>query len=266
MKLQSIFFAALVLATFTVKASAQSASADYSISTQSIDAGGTTLSSTSYSINASVNDSGSMASAVVSGCVAKGGYAGQLYDVVGLLVSASSMSVNEGTSLQLGAAQLLDDSTCLILSSTAPVWSVISGPVVSISTSGLATAGLVYQNCPANVGAAFLGMSGTLSLTIINTNNDDYGSYAGNSLLENWLVQYFGPPPNSNAGPNVELVGEIHSRRHKHSAAGFRGGIDGSLQGGGGVGLAVAHRAGLGHIDKASVCGRVLLGLRWVAE
>ena len=61
-------------------------------------------------------------------------------------------------------------------------------------------------------------------------------------------------------------MGEIHSRRHKHSAAGFRGGIDGVLKGSGRVGFAIADRANLGDIDKGPVCRRVLLGQGCGAE
>ncbi len=219
MKTQFILLATLGLAaTASPFVYAQSASTDYSISMETIDSGGTTLSSTDYSINASVNDSGSMVSAPVCGYMAKSGYVGQLYDVVGLALCAASASVSEEACMQLGATQLLDDSTVLSLGTATPEWSILSGPVASINPSGLATAAAVYQDCPAMVSAAFKGMSGTLSLMILNTNNDSYGTLAGNSQLENWLVQYFGPPPNANAGPNVDADGTGQTNLFKYLA------------------------------------------------
>ena len=80
---------------------------------------------------------------------AKSGYIGQLYEVAGLVVNATPVTtVNEGGTLQLSAAQLLDDATTLAVSGSSVAWSVASGPLTSISTTGLATASTVYQNTP----------------------------------------------------------------------------------------------------------------------
>ena len=177
-----------------------------------------TLSSTNYSINASLNDSGCMANAPLSSYMSKSGFVGQLYDVAGLTVSASSASVNEGATLQLAAVQLLDDSTLLSLDSASPAWCVNSGPVASISANGVATTAAVYQNCPAMVSAAFQGYSGTLSLTVLSLGNDPYGNCSGDGQLEDWLVQYFGPPPNANASPNVDADGTGQTNLFKYIA------------------------------------------------
>ena len=147
-------------------------SADYSLTTEITDIGGLHTTSANYMNDASIGGVVGLSTVASPAESAKNGFIGQLYDVVGVVVSASSTSVNEGTTLQLGASQLLDDSTFLTLSATAPVWSVVSGPVASIST-GLATAATVYQNTPATVGASYCGFNGTLNLTVMNVNNDD---------------------------------------------------------------------------------------------
>jgi hypothetical protein len=37
------------------------------------------------------------------------------------------------------------------------------------------------------------------------TFSDNLGSYAGDGIDDAWQVQYFGPPPNANAGPDVDF-------------------------------------------------------------
>jgi len=63
MKLQPIYLADLGVVAFTCVAIAGSrTSTDYSISAESINQGGATLTSANYSVNASINDSGAAVS------------------------------------------------------------------------------------------------------------------------------------------------------------------------------------------------------------
>ena len=121
-------------------------SANYSITTEVADSGGASASSASYSNLGSSGGVTGISSVASPAEVAKQGYVGQLYEVVGLNVTAPQIFVNEGTTLQLGVAQLLDDATTLALSANAVTWSVFSGPLASISLTGLATAQIVYQD------------------------------------------------------------------------------------------------------------------------
>ena len=178
-------------------------SANYSLTTEITDIGGVHTTSVNYSNDGSVGGVVGISTVASPAETAKNSYIGQLYEVVGIMVNSSSTSVNEGTSLQLGASQLLDDSTFLTLSADAPAWSVITGPVASINTNGLATAATVYQNTPATVGVSYCGFNATLNLTVVNVNTDDYGSYTGDGIDDAWQVQYFGPN-NPKAAPNVD--------------------------------------------------------------
>ena len=86
----------------------------------------------------------------------KPGFVGQLYDVRGLAVGgAGSSSVNERATLPLAVAPRLDDNTLLAaLDPNTVAWSVVSGPVVLVSTAGVATADTVFQNTLATVRAS----------------------------------------------------------------------------------------------------------------
>jgi hypothetical protein len=97
-------------------------------------------------------------------------------------------------------------------------WSVVSGPITSISTAGLATAGAVYQNTAATVQGIFGGMTGQLSLTVNDTIPDNYGSYAGDGLDDAWQVQYFGQPPNALAAPGADADHTGQSNLFKYIA------------------------------------------------
>ena len=200
MKSKARLLIAAGLSFFPVLASAAPrTSADYSISVESIDQGGKTLASADYSLNACANDSGAAASEATSGYLAKGGFIGQLFDVVGVVPTAASSTLNEGpapaqpgSTLQLGASQVLDDSTLLPFAPSLAAWNVVGGPLAGIDANGLASAAVVYQDTPAVVRATYQGFNGTLNLTVLNVNNDDFGTYAGDGLPDSWQVQYFG--------------------------------------------------------------------------
>ena len=135
----------------------------------------------------------------------KSGYAAQLYDVTGLTLTAATLNVNETATDQLAGWQLLDDATFLAVPAAGVAWSVVSGPLTGISASGLATAGTVYQNTSATAQGVYLGQTGTLGLTVLDSIPDNFGSYAGDGVCDDWQVQYFGQPPNANAGPAVDF-------------------------------------------------------------
>jgi hypothetical protein len=168
--------------------------------------------SANYSVNGSAAGefgAGSNAIATSAAYAGKNGFVGQLYDLVALSVTAPpSASLNETANRQLLAAPLADDATTLAAFDPSTVgWSIVSGPIASISTGGLATAGTVYQDTPATIGGSAQSLSGQLNLTILNVTNDDFGAYASDQIDDSWQVQYFGQPPNPLAGPNADADG-----------------------------------------------------------
>lgn len=122
--------------------------------------------------------------------IAKQGYAAQLYEVNGLLVSATPATLNEGETRQLSAQATLDDATLLALDPLEVAWSVLSGPLTGIDSAGVATATIVYQTSAASVQGAWGGFSGTLDLGVLDTNPDNFGSYAGDGLADSWQREY----------------------------------------------------------------------------
>ena len=175
--------------------------------TSVLDAGGTHVSSASYAIDGSLGSLGGSASVASPAVTARHGYAGQLYEVQSLAINASTTNLNEAGTSQLGVTAILDDSTLLSLSATSVTWSVASGPIASISASGLATASNVYQNTAATVRADYQARFGILPLTILNAGNDDFGLYANDGIEDAWQVRYF-ELNNPNAAPFVDSDGD----------------------------------------------------------
>ena len=199
------------------------ASANYSLAEETTDlGGGGVVGSAAYTVSGTAVGQPVAASVQTSTAYAdKPGFVGQVYDVRSLGVSGtdSTNNVNERATLQLTAVPLLDDGTLLAALGPGMVtWSVVSGPVASVSTTGLATAGTVYQKTAALVGASTAdGLTGTGTLTVVNVNDDDYGTYAGDGIDDAWQVAYFGLN-NPQAGPNVDADGTGQSNLFKYLA------------------------------------------------
>lgn len=141
-------------------------------------------------VNSAIGGIGGSAS--VASFSARHGFTGQLTDVESVAVSGSPTTVNEATTRQLAAMATFTDSTVLPLTGTTATWSVGSGALASVSSTGLATAATVYQDTNGIARADYLGQFGTLMLSVLNVSNDDFGSYAGDGIDDAWQVQYFG--------------------------------------------------------------------------
>jgi len=194
-------------------------STDYSLTTEISDAGGERSASSIYTNDSSIGGVVGISTAASPAEIAKNGYIGQLYDMTaGLALSAASQTVNENANDQITAGNLLDDSTLLALPAASVTWSIASGPLTSINASGLATAGIVYQNTSATVQGIYAGNILSLGLTVLDSLPDNFGGYAGDGVGDGWQMQYFGPAPNPNAGPNVDFDGTGQTNLFKHIA------------------------------------------------
>ncbi|HEY4283864.1 MAG TPA: hypothetical protein VGM62_12435 [Chthoniobacterales bacterium] len=184
---------------------------DYSITTGSIDIGGVNGKSTAYSLQgSSIGGIGVGSNPIITnGSYAKKpGFVGQLYDLKGLKILATSTNVNERATRQLQAVPQADDNTIFAPLDPATVtWSIVSGPLTSISNSGLATADTVYQDTAAVVAASAEDLGGQLQLSVLNVTTDDFGAYANDQIDDDWQIQYFGQPPNPLAAPNADADG-----------------------------------------------------------
>ena len=181
-------------------------SANYTIATDAADAGGKRATSVSYTNDGSAGLLAGISTVAAPAETAKSGYIGQLFDVVGFTVNASPSTVNEGATRQVSGAQLLDDATLLAINAVSVTWSAASP--LTINVSGLATAGIVYQNTMALVQGTYAGSTGSINLTVLDSIADNFGGYAGDGVGDDWQVQHFGQPPNPAAGPLLDPDGD----------------------------------------------------------
>jgi hypothetical protein len=186
-------------------------SASYSIAAETSDAGGRRCTSANYTHDGSIGLIAGVSTVASPAGIMKTGYLGQLTAVTGLIVSADAPTVDEAATLQLSAMQSLDDATFHAVPVASVTWSILSGPLTGIDANGLATAGLVYQNTTATVEGVFAGDSGAFDLTVLDTMVDNFGTYAGDGVDDDWQVQYFGQPPNADAGPLIDADGDGHN-------------------------------------------------------
>lgn len=191
---------ALLLLTAAALHAGPRSSTSYNVLTDTNDAGGKRATSASYTNDGSLGGVTGLSSVAAPAQNAKSGYIGQLYDVSGLQLAASPTTLNEGGTRQLSAAQLLDDSTTLAVPAASVIWSVVSGPLNSVSAGGLATAATVFQNTGAIAEGSYLGNTGVIVLNVLDSIPDNFGSYAADQVGDDWQVQYFGQD-NPNAAP-----------------------------------------------------------------
>lgn len=192
-------------------------SASYSVSAETADAGGSNSSSASYSNTGSAGGTAGVSGVASPAETLKSGFIAQLPDVTALQLAASLLTINETGTRQISAVQLLDDATTNNLLATSVSWSVLSGPITSINASGLATAATVAQDTAASVQGTFGGITGSLNLTVLDTIQDNFGSYAGDGIGDDWQIQYFGAN-NSNAAPSVISDGSGLTNLFKYTA------------------------------------------------
>ena len=215
MKTTSIALLCLVSASTAL--AAPRTSANYTITAETTDGGGLRAVSANYSNAGSASPiAGISTTAALAGMV-KSGYIAQLYDVTGLAVNSAAPAVDEAATLQLAAWQTLDDSTFLALSPGAVAWATTSGPIPDVSATGLATAGLVFENTSATVQGTFGGFTGSLNFTVLDTIPDNFGAYAGDGLGDDWQVQFFGQN-NPFAAPALDPDGDGETNAFEFTA------------------------------------------------
>ncbi len=189
----------VVLATFALARSGRSQT------TAVIDGGGGRQTSASYANVGSVG--GASSSSAAGTYQTRHGFAGQLHELQSVVISAAQTNLNEAATQQLSAQAAFQDGSLLSLTPTNVAWSVASGPIASVSANGLATADTVYVNTPAFIRGAYLNSTGLLQVTVVDTNNDNFATYAGDGLDDNWQVFYFGLN-NTNAAPTADPDGD----------------------------------------------------------
>lgn len=185
-------------------------SANYTLDPAALDHGGQRGTTTNYTLNASAMPGGHGTS---TDYTLRTGFAGQLADAIAAAIelSATPLTVDEGGTRQLFATLLFDDLSTQPLAASSLTWSVQSGPLVGISTSGLATASAVFQDSVATVQGTYQSLTDTLTLTVLNTQADNFGSYAADGIDDDWQVEFFGlENPLAAPGQDPDFDGQIN--------------------------------------------------------
>lgn len=185
-----IYAVLLTLCAITAAQGEPAASTDYQIHAHAIDAAGGASSSADYS-QRTVSVGLTSGRITSSSDEAKAGYVGQLYDITGFTIAAAG-AFHEGSTHSLSGFHVLDDATRIAIPPTSITWSILYGPLVSISSAGLLTADVVYQNTTASVRGVYFSLTSDLPLTVLDVNPDNFGAYAGDAMSDLWQVQYFG--------------------------------------------------------------------------
>lgn len=180
-------------------------SANYSIVPEEVGALGGISSSTTYRQIASAGGIAGISSNP-GGASARQGFVAQLFEVAGLVLDSPRLTAGENSLFFFNASLLYDDATLTLLPAASVAWSVLSGPLLSITPAGVASTGLVYENTPATVQGQFGAFTATINVTVANTHNDNYGTYAADGLDDAWQVQYFGLDQ-PQAAPGVDVNG-----------------------------------------------------------
>lgn len=204
----------LIIAAFLA---GSGAAQTYSGTASTLDAAGSRITSASYSADGSLGGITGVSTSTAPARAIKQGFVAQLTDVSALTISAAASTINESASTQLSATLSLDDATFLSLATSSVTWATVSGPIASINGNGLVTADVVYQNTTATVNGSFLGRLGSLGLSIQDTIPDNYGSYAGDGLGDDWQVQYFGFN-NANATAEIDFDGDGFNNLNEYNA------------------------------------------------
>lgn len=189
-------------------------STNYSILMDSFDAGGGKTTSGDYANDGSLGAIGDVTTAGVY--VSRAGFPGQLYGWTDVLaVEVAPATLGEGVERPLSVKVVADDETLVQLQPADVVWTK-SGPL-SIDSVGMATGGTVYQDTAATATATLGTATGQLSLTVLDTIPDNFGSYAGDGITDGWQFEYFGAD-NPNAEPSLDPDGDGHDNEFEFIA------------------------------------------------
>ena len=187
------FIALLVLSSLFFATAAHAGprtSTNYVISTDITESTSSRATSANYTDDGSLGDVSGASSVVAPALTLKSGFIGQLYEARSLAVSAAPAAVVESGMTQLSAVATMDDDTLVRLGGSDAKWAVQAGPLAGITLSGLATAGEVFINAPATVRAQWDGISGDLTLTVLNANVTPPGDAVE---VPSFLAQIFQP-------------------------------------------------------------------------
>ena len=168
-------------------------STDYAIEAEGFDPSFAQATSADYQVEASVDVIGGGGGETVTNTAARNGFKGALYEVTAVAVMATPAMVGETSAYApsttpLSGTATYNDSTVSALAGDEIAWTIDAGPITSISGAGLATAGMVSGDAVAGFSGSYSGMWGMGSLTVLDTDDDNFGGYADDGLPDWWQI------------------------------------------------------------------------------
>lgn len=180
---------------------------------QSLDSGGQQVTSANFIIDATLGGILGVSAAITPVAIQnRQGYIAQLFEVQTLAVNGP-LTVAENAVENFAATAQLDDGTTL--TPTQVSWS-FTGAGQTISSTGEFYPAVVYLDSPAQVLAAWRGVSAAANLTVLDALKDNFGNYAGDGLRDLWQVQYFGED-SPLAAPGLAPYGDGIVNQLKHA-------------------------------------------------
>jgi hypothetical protein len=189
---------------------ASRSSANYSMLMDTVAVGGGLSTSLNYSSDTAI--SGPCGTGTGHPIINLAGPIPRRPQVTQLAISVPTTNVHEGGSLQFTATARYDDGTYADVTATGARWN--AGNPLTVSTNGWVSAGAVYQTGFGTAQASYIDYVASFGLLVMNTNTDDFGSYAGDGLNDAWQVQYFGLN-SPNAGPNSDPDGDGQNNNYE---------------------------------------------------
>ncbi|EDY80855.1 hypothetical protein VDG1235_472 [Verrucomicrobiia bacterium DG1235] len=156
-------------------------SADFVIEAEVLDVGGGRSYSANLMNDGSVGGLSGVSDLSSPVTVVKHGFVGQLYERVGLVVSADSESLNEETSLLLKAEIKLDDASVLSVENSSVTWSPLSD-LLTVDGGGVVAASEVYKVTSGSIRGRVGQWESSVILTVLNSDPDNYREFAGDGI------------------------------------------------------------------------------------
>lgn len=168
------------------------------LTTGGVNAGGSLTTGGAVEITGSLGGFGDVTTG--GDTTARGGFPGQIYDPLRVAITPGDAVLVENSAAAFTAEVICDDDS--VLPATAVTWSVDSF-LLNVTMEGLVTAALLPQDFAGTLTAGAAGVTGTAALSVLDSDPDNYGSYAADGLPDAWQTLHFGYS-NPDAAPTTD--------------------------------------------------------------
>lgn len=143
-------------------------------------------------------------------------HAQQIYPVA-ISIAPYGVTMNEGGSMQMTARLVYNTGGSAIIEWSRVQWRVAVGHPATVNSTGMLTAGKVYQDTQILFTASYQGYSNNIPVFIKNNLPDNFGTYAGDGMDDAWQVENFGSN-HLQAGPLADPDGDGQNNRFEYTA------------------------------------------------